>query len=164
MIDVPDSAWEVGGRIGVALALGAVIGLERETAGQPAGLRTFMMVSLGAAAFTLVGLEFLAGVEGEELPGDPTRLVAGLMTGVGFLGAGAIIQAGGKVKGLTTAAGVWVSASIGLASGAGAFALAGMVAGAGLVILLFVRPIERLALDTKGKRGAKQGSSDDEPA
>jgi putative Mg2+ transporter-C (MgtC) family protein len=96
-------------QIALAAGLGAAIGLERELGAQPAGLRTHMLVSLGAAVFTLSG----AGLSG----GDPTRIAAQVVTGIGFLGGGAILREGATVRGLTTAASLWVTAAIGLAVG-----------------------------------------------
>lgn len=100
--------WVALAQIAVAAVLGAAIGLERELGAQPAGLRTHMLVSLGAALFTLAGAEM--GV-------DPTRIAAQVVTGIGFLGGGAILREGATVRGLTTAASLWVTAAIGLAIG-----------------------------------------------
>lgn len=106
----------------LAAALGGLIGFERELSDQPAGFRTHMLVSVGAALFTLAGAY---GVEGffDDAPGriryDPTRIAAQIVTGIGFLGAGAIIQQGFSVRGLTTAASLWVTAAVGLSSGLG---------------------------------------------
>ncbi len=96
-------------QIVVAVVLGAAIGLEREFGAQPAGLRTHMLVSLGATLFTLAGADMLHT--------DPTRIAAQVVTGIGFLGGGAIFKEGVSIRGLTTAASLWVTASIGLAVG-----------------------------------------------
>jgi putative Mg2+ transporter-C (MgtC) family protein len=120
---VPDlSAVEVVLRIVLAAVLGGAIGAEREIREREAGLRTHLLVSVGAALFTLVSAyawhDFAFSVEsGVTL--DPTRISAQIVTGIGFLGAGAIIRQGLSVRGLTTAATLWVVAAIGLASGAG---------------------------------------------
>ncbi|HYO60826.1 MAG TPA: MgtC/SapB family protein [Actinomycetota bacterium] len=109
-------------RIVLAAFLGGLIGFERELSDQPAGFRTHMLVSLGAALFTLAGAY---GVEAffDDVPGrvrfDPTRVAAQVVTGIGFLGAGAIIQQGFSVRGLTTAASLWVTAAVGLSIGLG---------------------------------------------
>lgn len=109
-------------RIVLAAALGGLIGFERELSDQPAGFRTHMLVSLGAALFTMAGAY---GVESffDDTPGrirfDPTRIAAQVVTGIGFLGAGAIIQQGFSVRGLTTAASLWVTAAVGLSIGLG---------------------------------------------
>ena len=102
-------------RLLVALALGALLGYERESVGAAAGLRTHMLVSLGAALFVLISQQ--AGVESADM----TRVVQGVIAGVGFLGAGTILKgdAESQVKGLTTAAGIWMTAAIGVAAGLG---------------------------------------------
>lgn len=119
------SIWDAMARLGLALLTAAVIGWEREARGRAAGLRTHMLVSLGAAGFTLLGTELVAAAR--EAGGgvqDPTRVIQAVATGVGFLGAGAIMQSGGQVKGLTTAASIWVVAAVGVAAGAGYWAIA----------------------------------------
>ena len=106
-------SWdEVLGRLALAAALGGAIGIEREIREQEAGLRTHMLVSVGAALFTVVGAY---GFQGQNV--DPSRIAAQIVTGVGFLGAGAIIRRCFSVRGLTTAATLWVVAAVGLASG-----------------------------------------------
>ena len=102
----------------MALVLGAVVGLERERRGHAAGFRTMAMVSSGSCLFTLLGAALFASGT------DPTRIAAQVVTGVGFLGAGAILREGGGVKGLTTAATIWVVAAIGMAAGFGVYVLA----------------------------------------
>ena len=101
------------GRLVVATLLGAVVGYERERTGKPAGVRTQGMVGLGAALFTVVSLQ------GFGAAADPTRVAAQVVTGIGFLGAGAILHERGGVHGLTTAASLWVTAATGLAVGVG---------------------------------------------
>ena len=101
-------------RLLVAMVLGALVGYERERAGKPAGVRTHDMVSLGAALFAVVSLHGFGNA------GDPARVAAQVVTGIGFLGAGAILHQRGYVQGLTTAASLlWVTAAIGLAVGVG---------------------------------------------
>lgn len=102
-----------------AIAAGGLIGLERELRDKPAGFRTNILICLGAALFTLLSVKLAEG-RGQV---DPTRIAAQIVTGVGFLGAGAIIQRRSHVRGLTTAATIWAVASVGMAFGAGAFAL-----------------------------------------
>lgn len=110
-------------RVVGAAALGGLVGLERELRDQPAGLRTHMMVSLGSALFTIVGAygvhSFFVGRAPGAASFDPTRVAAQVVTGIGFLGAGAIIRQGMNVRGLTTAAALWVTAAIGVAVGLG---------------------------------------------
>ncbi len=109
-------------RLAVAAALGAAIGLERELRDREAGMRTHLLVSLGSCLFTLVSAygfhEFLTQ-GGNVVRADPSRIAAQIVTGIGFLGAGAIIREGLSVRGLTTAASLWISAAIGMAAGAG---------------------------------------------
>jgi putative Mg2+ transporter-C (MgtC) family protein len=112
-------------RILLAAGLGAAVGIERELREREAGVRTHMLVAVGSALFTLVSAygfgEFFT--QGTPLvPVDPTRIAAQIVTGIGFLGAGAIIRQGPNVRGLTTAATLWAVAAIGLASGAGYYA------------------------------------------
>jgi putative Mg2+ transporter-C (MgtC) family protein len=115
------SGWELALRVLVAAALGGLIGFERELGDQPAGFRTHILVSLGSALFTLGGAygatPFLGADDLVRL--DPTRVAAQIVTGIGFLGAGAILRHGFTVRGLTTAAALWVTAAIGMAAGLG---------------------------------------------
>ncbi len=101
----------------LAVVLGGVIGLEREWRGQAAGLRTHILVCVGATIMTITSAQIGMGATGAG-PGDPAHLAAQIVSGIGFLGAGAIIRAGGSVHGLTTAASVWATAGIGIALGA----------------------------------------------
>jgi len=109
-------------RLALAAVLGGAIGIERELREREAGLRTHLLVALGSCLFTIVGAygfhEFLASGE-SVVRADPTRIAAQIVTGIGFLGAGAIIRQGLSVRGLTTAATLWVVAAVGLAAGAG---------------------------------------------
>ena len=120
-------------RLGLATALGSLIGYEREAKNRPAGLRTNMLVCLGAAIFTIVSISF------EE---DPIRIAAGIVTGIGFLGAGSIISSKEKVKGLTTAATLWIVAAIGLSVGSG-FYVIGIVSAVMVFIILQIGHIEK---------------------
>ncbi len=106
-------------RLVVALLLGAGIGWERELQRMPAGFRTHALVSLGAASFTIVSAYAFTGPLS-----DPTRIAAQVVSGVGFLGGGAILHYGGTVRGLTTAASLWAVAAVGMAAGAGLFVVA----------------------------------------
>ncbi len=117
-------------RILLAMALGAIIGFQRGKAEKPAGMRDLILISTGAALFTVVSIEGFGA--------DPARVAAGIVTGIGFLGAGAIIRRGegGIVKGLTTAATIWMTAGIGLAAGAGMYIIAAVTTFLVLVILL----------------------------
>jgi len=110
-------------RLLLAAALGGAIGWQRERTRHPAGMRTYALVSLGSAAFTLLSL-FGFGVEDHV---DPTRIASNILVGIGFLGAGIILHKGINIFGLTTAAAVWVSAAIGMATGAGQYLIAATV-------------------------------------
>lgn len=127
-------------RLFAACVLTMLIGWERERKNKPAGLRTHMLVGLGAAAFFLISIELALGPlkDAEGLSPDPTRIFQGVITGIGFLGAGAIIQGRGEVRGLTTGAGIWVAGAIGLACGGGYFVIAGVITVFTIVILFIV--------------------------
>jgi putative Mg2+ transporter-C (MgtC) family protein len=103
-------------RLLLAVVLGILVGVEREISHRPAGLRTHALVSLGACLFTIISIDYFNM--------DPARVAAGIVTGIGFIGAGSIIAEKGRVQGITTAASLWCVAAIGLATGAGAYVLA----------------------------------------
>ncbi len=124
----------------LSLTLGAVIGYERRRKGQFAGLRTFALIAMGATLAMLISI-YLPQVYLGVKNGDPGRIAAQVVSGVGFLGAGAIIQMKGSVRGLTTAAGIWMTASIGLAVGAGMYLIAVV---ATLLIFIMLHYIERV--------------------
>lgn len=128
----------IGVRVIVAAWLGAIVGYEREHTGKAAGLRTHMLVSLGSAVFVLVAVE--SGVE----PGDVSRVIQGIASGIGFLGAGAILKLSdrGEIKGLTTAAGIWMTAAAGLAAGLGRYGLAILSVALAWIILAVVARLE----------------------
>lgn len=134
-------------RLGLALLLGALLGLERELRGHAAGLRTHLLVSLGSCLFTLVSITAGQTVEGPEpaaVRADITRIASQVVVGIGFLGGGAILRHGTSVHGLTTAANLWLTASVGMASGFGfSFGAAATVLLA-LLVLIGLRPVEKL--------------------
>lgn len=105
-------------RLLLAFLLGGIIGLEREKAGHSPGLRTHILVCVGASLIMLTSI-YVYELYKDSTPVDPGRIVAGVVTGIGFLGAGAIIRSGENTKGLTTAASIWVSSGIGMAVGCG---------------------------------------------
>ena len=119
-------------RLLVAAILGGMIGFERESAGKPAGLRTHMLVAMGAAIFVMVPQ--LLGAEGADI----TRVIQGLVAGIGFLGAGAIMNKGDDARGLTTAASIWLTAAVGMGAGLGREALAVMSTILALVVLAVI--------------------------
>ena len=124
--------------LAIAVGLGAMVGLEREVNGKPAGLRTNILICLGAAAFTIIS-KYL----GTELGAGPGRMAAAIVTGVGFLGAGVLIHEGSGIHGLTTAASIWLVASIGVACGAGLYLVAAVVTAMALFVLLCLSPITK---------------------
>ncbi|MBE0429267.1 MAG: MgtC/SapB family protein [Thermoleophilia bacterium] len=134
-------------RIVLGAVLGGLVGLEREMRGQAAGFRTHTLVSMGSTLFTLVSLYGIRGITGdggEVLHAEPGRIAAQIVVGIGFLGAGAIIRHGTSVKGLTTAASLWVVAAMGLSVGAGFYVGAITVALMLLVVLRALRSTENL--------------------
>lgn len=143
---------------GIVLAtiLGAVIGLERELSGKSAGLRTNLLICLGASVFTILSREMAAGTGGSV-----TRIAAQIVTGVGFLGAGAIIQDRGGVHGLTTAATIWLVASIGMACGARFYQLAVISTLIAIVVLFGLGKLER-PLGRYGAKNKPKITSDDQ--
>jgi putative Mg2+ transporter-C (MgtC) family protein len=124
-------------RLALAAALGAVVGLEREFRHKAAGLRTNVLITLGAALFTVMSIELTEGTSG-----DPSRIAAQIVSGIGFLGAGAIIRTRGGIQGLTTAATVWMNAAIGVAVGGGEYRLAILATGVTMLVLLVLHPAE----------------------
>ncbi len=123
-------------RLLLATALGAIIGYQRERAGKSAGLRTHILICAGAALFTVASLYGFGAVA------DPARVAAGIVAGIGFLGAGAIIRREeGVVAGLTTAATIWAVAAIGLAAGAGLYLVSAVTTAIVLIVLFLPHPI-----------------------
>ncbi|QDS99487.1 MgtC/SapB family protein [Adhaeretor mobilis] len=128
-------------RIVCAAACGGVLGWEREARDKSAGLRTNMLVAIGAATATIAALDLYASLPGEAPGGissDPIRIISGVIGGLGFLGAGAIMQSRGRVEGMTTAATIWVVGGIGVACGLGNYALALPVVIIALVVLFAI--------------------------
>jgi len=138
---IPDlrEAARVSLRLIFAMIIGGVIGYERERAGKPAGLRTHMLVSVGAAIFVIVPMQLLFNSD------DLSRIIQGLVTGIGFLGAGAILKEHDKgyVEGLTTAAGIWLTAGLGVAVGLGAIGIALLCVVLALMILTAMYTFEK---------------------
>src|SRR5688500_2412148 len=131
-------------RLLLAAVIGGLIGAERELRRKSAGFRTNILIGLGAAIFTICSVTLAPG------PGDPTRIAAQIVTGIGFLGAGAIIPNRDGVQGLTTAATVWVNAALGVAAGGGEFRLAIIGGAVVLGVLLVLSPIEA-AIELKAR-------------
>lgn len=146
----------------VAAGLSSLIGLEREIHGQPAGLRTHMILGTGAALAAIVSIQYSHLLSSPELPSDPGRIVAQVVSGVGFLGAGAILRFGVSVKGLTTAGSLWTTAIIGIAAGSGFVKLASFTTVLVFVILTIINKIESV-LFTTYKTHTLKISLDDRP-
>ena len=122
-------------RLLLAAGIGATLGFEREVRRKSAGFRTNILIAVGACIFTMVGMSFPSG--------DPARVTAQIVTGIGFLGAGAIMHSGNTVHGMTTAAMIWVNAALGAAVGLGHYRLALIGGALTLAVLLILAPLER---------------------
>jgi putative Mg2+ transporter-C (MgtC) family protein len=133
-------------RLALAAGLGGAIGLEREFRHKPAGLRTNMLIALGSALFSMLSVELGGGA------GSPDRIAAQVVTGIGFLGAGAILRSGENVHGLTTAATIWVNAAIGMAAGLGSYTVATVAAAITLTVLALMPVMEKMVDKRRGER------------
>ncbi len=132
-------------RILLGTLLGGVIGFERDLHGRPAGLRTHSIVALASATFMVISTRFAYFqnyLPGQLIETDPSRIAASVVSGIGFLGAGAILQTGITIRGLTTAAGLWLVAAIGMAAGGGMYVVAVFVTIVGLAALTLLRRLE----------------------
>jgi len=147
MLD-PNLQLDLALRLIGAAILGAAIGLERERHDRPAGMRTHLLVSVGAAAFTVLSIYSFG--EGS----DPGRVAAQIVTGIGFLGAGSILKGEGTVHGLTTAASLWVVAAVGMAAGAGAWGVAVATTVIVVISLWPLRAIERRYFSRRKEPGS----------
>jgi putative Mg2+ transporter-C (MgtC) family protein len=146
----PSLSWlQVIARLGVAAGLGGAIGLERELDEKAAGLRTHMLVAVGSALFTIAGAYGFTDFPNRNI--DPTRVAAQIVTGIGFLGAGLIFRQGFTIRGLTTAASLWLVAAIGMAAGAGYWKGAVI---ASVIALISLRPLEQVKIFALPQRGA----------
>lgn len=132
------SDLELTQRLLLAALLGGILGLEREWRNKEAGLRTNILIAVGSALFTLMSIELT-----DARTGDTSRVAAQIVTGIGFLGAGAIMRTNGGVQGLTTAATIWVNAAVGVAAGGGEYHLAVIATGVTVIVLLVLHPIEK---------------------
>jgi len=133
------SLWEIALRLGLAVVLGLALGLEREARLRPAGARDHALVALGAALFTVSGLVGFGG----SGSGDPGRIAAGVVGGIGFIGAGVILRTGVSVRGITTAATLWTAAALGVTLGAGLYWAGVIAVGLGLVVLVVLKVLTR---------------------
>ncbi len=141
----------MAGQVLLSLFLGGIIGFERERRNKPAGLRTHMLVAAGTTAFTLASIYGFGGTE----PQDPSRVAAQIVSGIGFLGAGTIFRSGSEVRGLTTAATIWLVAALGMLVGVGMYWLAVFTTILTGLVLRFVR------IRTLHLRSASRAEDDD---
>jgi len=140
-------ASEFGLKFLVALICGGVVGIERETSGKPAGVRTNILICLGSMLFTAMSFEM-----GRAFGGDPTRIAAQIVTGIGFLGAGAILHETGKgITGMTTAAMIWLIAALGVMVGAGYLISAMVITAATTLTMVGLRRLERFINRRQGR-------------
>jgi putative Mg2+ transporter-C (MgtC) family protein len=142
-------------RLLLAAFLGGVIGLEREWRNKDAGLRTNILIAIGSAVFTLMSIELT-----DARTGDTSRVAAQIVTGIGFLGAGAIMRTDAGIQGLTTAATIWVNAAVGVAAGGGEFHLAVITTVITLGVLLVLQPIEKYIDARNGERQESHPATD----
>jgi putative Mg2+ transporter-C (MgtC) family protein len=149
---------EVSGQLAAALILGGLLGAEREAKGQWAGLRTHMMVALGAALFTIVGVKAVG--DNREI----SRVIQGIAAGIGFLGAGTILKLAGnrEVKGLTTAASIWLAAALGTAIGLKFYVVALSATMCSLIVLALLRPLEKKWIEPPSKKKHADEATPDE--
>ncbi|MEU0484535.1 MgtC/SapB family protein [Streptosporangium sp. NPDC006013] len=139
--DLAGQGWTQIGELALAFVLSAAIGLEREIRQKSAGLRTHALVGFAAALFMLVSKYGFADVLGEHVTLDPSRVAAQIVTGIGFIGAGLIFVRGDAVRGLTTAAAIWLTAAVGMAAGAGLWLLATAVTVGYFMTVLVLTPL-----------------------
>src|SRR5918993_615000 len=149
------SDLELVERLLLSAFLGATLGLEREFRQKYAGLRTNSLIAIGSTLFTVMSIDLSWGSGG-----DPTRVAAQIVTGIGFLGAGAIMRTGADVRGLTTAATIWVNAAIGVAVGGGEYKLALIATAVTLLVLVVLNPVERW-LDRRGLKSPENAGPTD---
>ena len=141
-------------RLLLAAALGAALGFEREWNQKDAGLRTNILITMGSALFTMMSIDLSA-----SSGGDATRIAAQIVTGIGFLGAGAIMRTGGNIRGLTTAAMIWVNAAVGVAVGGGEYHLALIATAVTLIALLTFNRVERVIERLRSARAQKPSTN-----
>ncbi len=141
-------------RLGAATLIGCALGLNRELAGKPAGMRTHALVALGTSLVTLTGM-VLAGQDGEFDSNSVSRVIQGIVAGIGFLGGGTILKSdtGEQISGLTTAASLWVVACLGISCGVGLWAMALVALGLALLVLTLGEAVERVLHRLLGTRG-----------
>ncbi len=140
---ISSTTWTELSLLGVAFLLCGAIGLERQISQKSAGLRTHTLVGMGSAGFTLVSAYGFSSVLGDDVLLDPSRIAAQIVSGVGFLGAGVIFMRRDVVRGLTTAASIWLTAAVGMAAGAGMIVMAGAMTILHLIAIVILAPISK---------------------
>lgn len=130
--------YEMMLRLTLAVLFGGAIGFVREITKKAAGLRTYILVTMGSCLFTIVSFQMVSGFS----TGDPSRIASCVVTGIGFIGAGAIFQSGGSVRGLTTAASIWICAALGLAVGSGMYMLSTFTTILALIVIQVLQVVE----------------------
>ncbi|HMQ35574.1 MAG TPA: MgtC/SapB family protein [Chloroflexaceae bacterium] len=144
--------WELVLRMAVAALLGGLVGVEREYSGHSAGLRTNILVAVGACLFTVISIEGFPSTN----VSDPARVAAQIVSGIGFLGAGAVFRDGNRVRGLTTAATIWLVAAMGMAVGAGLYDLAVAAVVMTLTVLVVLAPLSAALGRRRDEREARE--------
>jgi putative Mg2+ transporter-C (MgtC) family protein len=140
LVNLGSLSWDAALKIAAAALLGAIVGLERVWGGRPAGLRTNMLIAISSCLFTILSIE---GFPLQGAAQDTARVAAQIVTGVGFLGAGAVLQSKQHVRGLTTAASIWLVAAIGMAVGTGLLFLAIFTTVFSTLVLVLLGPVSR---------------------
>lgn len=152
-------SWSTAGRVTLAAALGGIIGIEREWRGRPAGFRTNILIAIGACLFTIVSIEGFP--LNNSASRDTARVAAQIVSGVSFLGAGALLQTRNKTKGMTTAATIWLVAAIGMTVGVGAYFLAVFTTLLTAAVLQLLLPVSKL-VEQEAKEHTHSGKEKDE--
>ena len=156
MIYLQSLSWDAAIKVSLAALLGAIVGLERVAGGHAAGLRTNMMIAISSCLFTILSIE---GFPMQGSSQDTARVAAQIVTGVGFLGAGALLQTKKQIRGLTTAATIWLVAAIGMAVGTGAYFIAIFTTALSTVLLALLAPVsERLEQRAEEQRKMRQST------
>lgn len=151
--------WEAAGQITLAALLGGIIGVEREWRGRPAGFRTNILISMGSCLFTVLSIRGFP--LNDSTAQDSARIAAQIVSGIGFLGAGALLQTRNKTKGMTTAATIWLVAAIGMSVGTGSYFLGVFTTLLTATVLQFLRPVSKM-VEQEGKSHKKQVREDDD--
>jgi putative Mg2+ transporter-C (MgtC) family protein len=138
IVSLQSLRWDLAAKIALAALLGGIVGVEREWTGHTAGLRTTILVALGSCLFTILSID---GFPIKGTSQDTARIAAQIVSGIGFLGAGAVFQSQNRVKGLTTAATIWLVAAIGMAAGTGLYFIATFTTLMTEVVLVVLKPI-----------------------